>query len=24
LPVHDAVAVQQHHQDWAKEVILET
>jgi hypothetical protein len=24
LPVHDAVAVQQQHQDWAKEVMLET
>ena len=24
LPVHDAIAVQQQHQDWAKEVMLET
>jgi len=24
LPVHDAVAVQQQHQDWAKEVMLDT
>lgn len=24
IPVHDAVAVQQQHQDWAKEVMLET
>ena len=24
LPVHDAVAVQQQHQDWAREVMLET
>jgi hypothetical protein len=24
LPVHDAVAVQQQHQEWAKEVMLET
>ena len=24
LPVHDAIAVQQKHQDWAKEVMLET
>jgi hypothetical protein len=24
LPVHDAVAVQQQHQNWAKEVMLET
>jgi hypothetical protein len=24
LPVHDAVAVQQQHQDWAKDVMLET
>jgi len=24
LPVHDAVAVQQEHQNWAKEVMLET
>ena len=24
LPVHDAVAVQQQHQDWAKDVILAT
>jgi hypothetical protein len=24
LPVHDAVAVQQQHQDWAKEVMLQT
>ena len=24
LPVHDAVAVQQQHQDWAKEIMLET
>jgi hypothetical protein len=24
LPVHDAIAVQQQHKDWAKEVMLET
>ena len=24
LPVHDAVAVQQQHQNWAREVMLET
>ena len=24
LPVHDAVAVQQHHKKWAKEIMLET
>jgi len=24
LPVHDAIAVQQQHQDWAKDVMLET
>ena len=24
LPVHDALAVQQKHQDWAREVMLET
>ena len=24
LPVHDAIAVQQQHQHWAKEVMLET
>ncbi len=24
LPVHDAVAVQQQHKNWAKEVMLET
>jgi hypothetical protein len=24
LPVHDAIAVQQGHEDWAKEVMLET
>lgn len=24
LPVHDSIAVQQGHEDWAKEVMLET
>ena len=24
LPVHDAIAVQQQHQDWAKEAMLDT